>query len=71
MRSIWPSPWRSGGGRAWTSCWWCPKCSSPGTPIAPKAGFENLLTEQAQEWLDEALALVPARCPGAGPHPQP
>lgn len=30
---------------------------------APKAGFENLLHEQARQWLDEALALVPADVP--------
>lgn len=30
---------------------------------APKAGFETLLNEQAQQWLDEALALVPADVP--------
>jgi nucleotide-binding universal stress UspA family protein len=30
---------------------------------APKAGFENLLNEQARQWLDEALALVPADVP--------
>ena len=30
---------------------------------APKAGFETLLTEQAQEWLDQALSLVPPGVP--------
>ncbi|MEC5192792.1 MULTISPECIES: universal stress protein [unclassified Arthrobacter] len=30
---------------------------------APKAGFENLLHEQAREWLNEALALVPDDVP--------
>ena len=33
---------------------------------APKAGFEKLLNEQAHQWLDEALALVPDDVPAQG-----
>ncbi len=40
-----------------------PEVSQFGAAHAPKAGFENLLNEQAREWLDEALALVPADVP--------
>ena len=47
-----------------------PEVQQSGHALAPKAGFEHLLTEQAQEWLDQALALVPSGVPAAGPHPQ-
>jgi nucleotide-binding universal stress UspA family protein len=40
-----------------------PEIQQFGAAHAPKAGFENLLHEQAREWLDEALALVPADVP--------
>jgi len=40
-----------------------PEVQHSGHAIAPKAGFENLLNEQAQEWLDQALALVPSSVP--------
>lgn len=40
-----------------------PEVSQFGAAHAPKAGFENLLNEQARQWLDEALALVPADVP--------
>ena len=40
-----------------------PEVQQSGHALAPKAGFENLLTEQAQEWLDQALALVPSSVP--------
>lgn len=40
-----------------------PEVQQSGHALAPKAGFENLLTEQAQEWLDQALALVPSSIP--------
>ena len=40
-----------------------PEVQQFGAAHAPKAGFENLLHEQAQEWLDQALALVPAAVP--------
>ncbi|MEC5182369.1 universal stress protein [Arthrobacter sp. CG_A4] len=40
-----------------------PGGAHPGAPHATKAGFENLLNEQARHWLDEALALVPADVP--------
>jgi nucleotide-binding universal stress UspA family protein len=40
-----------------------PEVQQSGHAVAPKAGFENLLNEQAQEWLDQALALVPSGVP--------
>ncbi|MGP4030675.1 universal stress protein [Pseudarthrobacter sp. 1C304] len=40
-----------------------PEVQQFGAAHAPKAGFENLLNEQARAWLDEALALVPADVP--------
>lgn len=40
-----------------------PEVQQFGAAHAPKAGFEKLLHEQAREWLDEALALVPADVP--------
>jgi nucleotide-binding universal stress UspA family protein len=40
-----------------------PEVQQFGAAHAPKAGFESLLNEQAREWLDEALALVPADVP--------
>src|SRR6478672_12374862 len=40
-----------------------PEVQQSGHALAPKAGFENLLNEQAQEWLDQALALVPSSVP--------
>jgi nucleotide-binding universal stress UspA family protein len=40
-----------------------PEVQQFGAAHAPKAGFENLLNEQARRWLDEALALVPADVP--------
>ena len=40
-----------------------PEVPKSGHALAPKAGFENLLNEQAQEWLDQALALVPPGVP--------
>jgi len=40
-----------------------PEVQQSGHALAPKAGFENLLNEQAQEWLDQALALVPPGVP--------
>ena len=42
-----------------------PEVQQPGAH-APTAGFENLLNEQARQWLDEALALVPADVPARG-----
>ncbi|MCY1214581.1 Universal stress protein [compost metagenome] len=43
-----------------------PEVSPFSAAHAPKAGFENLLHEQARTWLDEALALVPADVPAEG-----
>lgn len=43
-----------------------PEVQQFGAAHAPKAGFENLLNEQARQWLDEALALVPADVPAQG-----
>lgn len=40
-----------------------PEVQQFGAAHAPKAGFESLLNEQARQWLDEALALVPADIP--------
>jgi len=40
-----------------------PEVQQFGAAHAPKAGFETLLNEQAREWLDEALALVPDDVP--------
>ncbi|MDF9749909.1 universal stress protein [Arthrobacter sp. ES3-54] len=40
-----------------------PEVQQFGHAHAPNAGFENLLNEQAQEWLDQALALVPSSVP--------
>ena len=40
-----------------------PEVQQFGAAHAPRAGFENLLNEQARQWLDEALALVPADVP--------
>lgn len=40
-----------------------PEVQQFGAAHAPKAGFENLLNEQAQQWLDDALALVPDDIP--------
>ncbi|SDL51339.1 Nucleotide-binding universal stress protein, UspA family [Arthrobacter sp. ov407] len=36
-----------------------PEVQHSGHALAPRPGFEHLLNEQAQEWLDQALALVP------------
>ncbi|AOT02943.1 universal stress protein [Arthrobacter sp. U41] len=43
-----------------------PEVQQFGAAHAPQAGFENLLNEQARQWLDEALALVPADVPAQG-----
>jgi nucleotide-binding universal stress UspA family protein len=40
-----------------------PEVQQFGAAHAPKAGFESLLNEQARQWLDEALALVPSDVP--------
>ncbi|MGO4191095.1 universal stress protein [Arthrobacter sp. YAF17] len=40
-----------------------PEVQQFGAAHAPKAGFETVLNEQAREWLDEALKLVPADVP--------
>lgn len=40
-----------------------PEVSQFGAAHAPKAGFETLLHEQARQWLDEALVLVPSDVP--------
>ena len=40
-----------------------PEVQQAGAAHAPRAGFEKLLTEQADQWLEEALALVPADVP--------
>jgi nucleotide-binding universal stress UspA family protein len=40
-----------------------PEVQQFGAAHAPKAGFEHLLNEQAQEWLDQALALIPPGVP--------
>jgi nucleotide-binding universal stress UspA family protein len=40
-----------------------PEVQQSGHAHAPNAGFESLLKEQAQEWLDQALALVPSSVP--------
>jgi nucleotide-binding universal stress UspA family protein len=40
-----------------------PEVQQFGAAHAPRVGFEHLLNEQAQEWLDQALALVPAGVP--------
>ncbi len=40
-----------------------PEVQQSGHAHAPNAGFESLLKEQAQEWLDQALALVPPSVP--------
>ena len=40
-----------------------PEVQQFGAAHAPKAGYENLLHEQARQWLDDALALVPADVP--------
>ncbi|MDR7081948.1 nucleotide-binding universal stress UspA family protein [Arthrobacter ginsengisoli] len=40
-----------------------PEVQQFGAAHAPKAGFENLLNEQAHQWLDEALTFVPADVP--------
>ena len=40
-----------------------PEVQQFGHAHAPNVGFENLLNEQAQEWLDQALALVPSSVP--------
>lgn len=40
-----------------------PEVQQFGAAHAPKAGFESLLNEQAQQWLDAALALVPSDIP--------
>jgi nucleotide-binding universal stress UspA family protein len=40
-----------------------PEVQQFGAAHAPKAGFETLLNEQAREWLDAALALVPSDVP--------
>ena len=40
-----------------------PEVQQFGAAHAPKAGFETLLNEQARQWLDEALTLVPSDVP--------
>ncbi|BCW68988.1 universal stress protein [Arthrobacter sp. NicSoilB8] len=40
-----------------------PEVQQFGAAHAPKAGFEHVLNDQAQEWLDQALALVPPGVP--------
>ncbi|RKR20093.1 universal stress protein [Arthrobacter oryzae] len=40
-----------------------PEVQQFGAAHAPRAGYEHLLTEQAQEWLDQAMALVPSGVP--------
>jgi nucleotide-binding universal stress UspA family protein len=40
-----------------------PEVQQFGAAHAPRAGFESLLHEQAQQWLDAALALVPSDIP--------
>jgi nucleotide-binding universal stress UspA family protein len=40
-----------------------PEVQQFGAAHAPRVGFEHLLNEQAQEWLDQALALVPPGVP--------
>jgi nucleotide-binding universal stress UspA family protein len=40
-----------------------PEVQQFGAAHAPRAGFEHVLNEQAQEWLDQAMALVPAGVP--------
>ncbi|MCB5291054.1 universal stress protein [Arthrobacter sp. SO3] len=40
-----------------------PEVQQFGAAHAPRAGFEHLLNEQAQEWLDQALALIPPGVP--------
>ncbi|AXJ09355.1 universal stress protein [Arthrobacter sp. PM3] len=42
-----------------------PEVQQFGAAHAPRVGFESVLHEQAQEWLDEARALVPADVPAA------
>ena len=44
-----------------------PEVQQFGAAHAPKAGFETLLNEQAQEWLDAGIGAGSARCPGARP----
>ena len=40
-----------------------PEVQQFGASHSPRVGFEHLLNEQAQEWLDQALALVPSGVP--------
>jgi len=40
-----------------------PEVQQFGAAHSPRVGFEHLLNEQAQEWLDQALALVPSGVP--------
>ncbi len=40
-----------------------PEVQHSGHALAPRVGFEHLLNEQAQEWLDQAMALVPSGVP--------
>ena len=40
-----------------------PEIQQFGAAHAPREGFEHLLTEQAQEWLDQAMSLVPSGVP--------
>jgi nucleotide-binding universal stress UspA family protein len=40
-----------------------PEVQQFGASHSPRVGFEHLLTEQAQEWLDQALSLVPPGVP--------
>ncbi len=40
-----------------------PEVQQFGAAHSPRVGFEHLLNEQAQEWLDQALALVPPGVP--------
>lgn len=40
-----------------------PEVQQFGAAHAPRVGFEHLLNEQAQEWLDQAMALVPSGVP--------
>jgi nucleotide-binding universal stress UspA family protein len=42
-----------------------PEVQQFGAAHSPRVGFESVLHEQAQEWLDEARALVPSDVPAA------
>ena len=45
---------------AWTWSWWCRRIPRSTPSTRPEAGYNDILNEQAQRWLDEGLALVPA-----------